>query len=230
MGLASGDGLKPVLAKDSTNAATSGPLESVRGKTPFATRPWTGRLSRIMASLLLLLGIWQLGGGLYIHAKALAAQVLLQNAWHRTLQGESRARPWSWADTWPVARIRVPRLAVDQLVVAGASGRSLAFGPGHVDGTAKPGDAGNLVISGHRDTHFGWLAKVKPGEEIILELPDGGHRNYLVMQGSIHHESETGILGQAGFPLLTLITCYPFDAIRPGGPLRYVVTARTSDS
>ena len=190
-------------------------------------RHLTGRLSRIIAGLLLLLGIWQLGGGLYIHAKALAAQVLLQNAWHRALQGESRARPWPWADTWPVARIRVPRLSVDQLVVAGASGRSLAFGPGHVDGTAKPGDPGNLVISGHRDTHLSWLAKVKPGDEITLELPDGGRRKYLALQGAIHHEFETGILRQTGFPLLTLITCYPFEAIRPGGPLRYVVTART---
>lgn len=191
---------------------------------------WVHRVSRIIVSLLLLLGIWQLGASTYIHAKAIAAQLLLQSAWHRTLQGEPRARPWPWADTWPVARIRVPGLAVDQLVVAGASGRSLAFGPGHVDGTAKPGDAGNLVISGHRDTHFSWLARVKPGEEIILELPDGGQRNYRVVRGAIHHESETGLLDQGVFPMLRLITCYPFDAIRPGGPLRFVVTARTSDS
>ncbi len=189
-----------------------------------------GKLPRILASLLLILGIWQLGGGLYIHAKAVVAQMLLQQAWDRTLEGEARARPWPWADTWPVARIRVPRLQVDQLVLAGASGRSLAFGPGHVDGTAAPGSDGNLVISGHRDTHFSWLARVKDGDEIILELPDGGRRNYQVVAQSIHHESATGLLEQSGFPMLRLITCYPFDAIMPGGPLRFVVTARTLTS
>ncbi len=186
-----------------------------------------GKLPGILASLLLILGIWQLGGGLYIHAKAVVAQMLLQQAWDRTLQGEARARPWPWADTWPVARIRVPGLQVDQLVLAGASGRSLAFGPGHVDGTAAPGSDGNLVISGHRDTHFSWLARVKDGDEIILELADGGQRNYQVVEQSIHHESETGLLEQSAFPMLRLITCYPFDAIFPGGPLRFVVTART---
>lgn len=185
------------------------------------------KLPRILAGLFLILGIWQLGGGLYIHAKAIVAQVLLQQAWERTLRGEAQVRPWPWADTWPVARIRVARLKVDQLVLAGASGRSLAFGPGHVDGTAAPGSDGNLVISGHRDTHFSWLARVKAGEEIILELADGGQRNYQVVQQSIHHESETGLLQRGGFPMLRLITCYPFDAIIPGGPLRFVVTAIT---
>ena len=189
-----------------------------------------GKLPRILAGLFLILGVWQLGGGLYIHAKAIVAQILLQQAWDRTLQGESRVRPWSWADTWPVARIRVSRLKVDQLVLSGASGRSLAFGPGHVDGTASPASDGNLVISGHRDTHFSWLARVKAGDEIILELPDGGQRNYQVVQQSIHHESETGLLEQSGFPMLRLITCYPFGAIIPGGPLRFVVTATTSTS
>lgn len=197
---------------------------------PCRERPGMLRLSRIIVSLLLILGIWHLGGGLYIHAKAMLAQVLLHKAWDKTLQGESHVRPWPWADTWPVARIRVPGLLVDQLVLAGASGRSLAFGPGHVDGSAAPGSDGNTVISGHRDTHFSWLARVKIGDEIILEMPDGEQRNYQVMQRSIHHESETGLLDQGGFPLLRLITCYPFDAIMPGGSLRFVLTASASTS
>jgi len=215
----------------STGSAVSGissPLDRIDTVAAASSKPWAGKLSRMIAGLLLVLGIWHLGGGLYIHAKALLAQVLLQQAWDRTLQGETQVRPWPWADTWPVARIRAPRLAVDQLVLAGASGRSLAFGPGQLDGTAVPGSEGNLVISGHRDTHFSWLARIAPGEEIILELPDGGRINYRVARRSIHHESATGLLGQGGFPMLTLITCYPFDAIMPGGPLRFVVTATTS--
>ena len=205
-----------------------GPLHGRDTYPVRSSNSWAGKLSRVIASLLLLLGIWHLGGGLYIHAKAVLAQMLLQQAWARTLQGEEQVRPWSWADTWPLVRIRVPRLAVDQLVLAGASGRTLAFGPGHVDGTAAPGSEGNLVISGHRDTHFSWLARVEPGEEIILELADGRRINYRVAGWSIHHESETGLLGQGRSSMLTLITCYPFDAIIPGGALRFVVTATTS--
>ncbi len=189
-------------------------------------KPRAVRSDRVIIILLLLLGIWQVGGGLYIHAKAALAQVLLRQAWDRALQGESQARPWPWADTWPMARIMVPGLAVDQLVLAGASGRSLAFGPGHVDGTARPGTGGNQVISGHRDTHFKWLARLRDGDEIVLESTDGEQRNYQVVQRSIHHESETGLLVQGGHPVLRLITCYPFDAIVPGGPLRFVVTAK----
>jgi len=182
----------------------------------------------VLVACLLCFGFWQLGQGAYIPAKAWLAQELMQRAWIRGTQGVDQPVPWPWADTWPVARIRAPRLAVDQLVLAGASGRSLAFGPGQLDGTAVPGSEGNLVISGHRDTHFSWLARIAPGEEIILELPDGGRINYRVARRSIHHESATGLLGQGGFPMLTLITCYPFDAIMPGGPLRFVVTATTS--
>ena len=217
------------------NISTGGPgsgvpgsLNAIERHAAGRYRPGAGKIGRVIAGLLLVFGTWQLGGGLYIHAKALLAQVLLQQAWDRTLRGETRARPWPWADTWPVARIRVPGLAVDQLVLAGASGRSLAFGPGHVDGTATPGSGGNLVISGHRDTHFSWLARVTAGDGIVLDLPDGGQKNYRVVRRSVHHESETGLLGQRGSPMLTLITCYPFDAIMPGGPLRFVVTATTS--
>ncbi len=184
------------------------------------------RWSKVLALLLLLSGIWYLGGAVAIHAKAILAQVLLQQAWDTTLKGGEQIKPWPWADTWPVARIRVSRLGVDQLVLAGASGRTLAFGPGQVDGTSLSGRQNNRVISGHRDTHFSWLAEVQDGDEIMLELPDGGQRNYQVVQRSIHHESETELLLDQGVPLLRLITCYPFDAIIPGGPLRFVVTGR----
>ena len=61
------------------------------------------------------LGCWQLGSGLWIQAKAELAQVLLERAWEKTLAGEARARPWPWADTWPVARLRIPSSGVDQI-------------------------------------------------------------------------------------------------------------------
>ena len=78
-----------------------------------------------------LCGVWQLGLGAWIHAKAMLAQSLLETAWSETLRTGKEVKPWPWADTWPVARLTVPRLGIRRIVLAGASGSSLAFGPGH---------------------------------------------------------------------------------------------------
>lgn len=177
---------------------------------------------------LLLFGGWQAGHGLYIPAKAALAQVLLRDAWDRTRAGERQARPWSWADTWPVARLRVARLGVDQIVLAGAGGQSLAFGPGHVAGTPAPGTPGNAVLGGHRDTSFRFLQDLRPRDEITLETPDGTIHRYRVAGSRIvdHRNANIPLAGEES--RLTLVTCYPFDALAPGGPLRYVVEAESA--
>jgi hypothetical protein len=64
-----------------------------------------------------------------------------------TLSGGETVKPWPWADTWPIARLSAPRHGVDLFVLAGATGRTLAFGPGHVDGTARPGRPGCSHVS-----------------------------------------------------------------------------------
>ncbi len=171
------------------------------------------------------LGLWQLGGGLYIHAKAALAQALLSEAWADTLSGSGEVRPWPWADTWPVARLRVPALAVDQIVLAGSSGRTLAFGPGHMTGTAEPGRPGHAIIGGHRDTHFAFLAQLKPDTVLRLQRPDGVWRHYRVTGTAVVDVRRARLLQNDGPSVLTLVTCYPFDAVEPGGPLRYLVQA-----
>jgi sortase A len=171
-------------------------------------------------------GAWQLGEGAWLEAKARLAQLLLQQAWSQTLDGEQQVRPWPWADTWPVARMQVQRLGVDQIVLSDASGRSMAFGPGHVTGTGRPGSGGNSAISGHRDTHFRFLQRLTAGDHLDLTLKDGKKRSYRITGAAVHHKDETWLLHETGDERLTLITCYPFDAIVPGGPMRYVVQAR----
>lgn len=185
------------------------------------------RLLQAAAIIALAISLWQLGQGGYIQAKAWLAQVLIKQAWARTLEGEPQTKPWPWADTWPVARISVPGRDIERFVLAGANGRSIAFGPGHVFGTPLPGEAGNSVVGAHRDTHFAFLRDVRPGEEIVVQKSAGGTRRYRVTGAEIADKSETRVLAQApGETRLTLITCYPFDALRAGGPLRYVVTAK----
>lgn len=183
-----------------------------------------------VAAVLLGVALWQFGQGAYIHAKARLAQYLIAAAWTRTLAGEAHVKPWPWADTWPIARLRVPRLNVDLYVLAGASGRTLAFGPGHLDGTAAPGAAGNSVLAAHRDTHFAFLAALRPGDEILVDTPVHRSRRYVVVDHRIVDEHDLRVLQPNVAPQLTLVTCYPFDAVRPGGPLRYVVQAAVRGS
>ena len=116
---------------------------------------------KVLIVLLPLCGLWFMGQASYIHAKAVFAQLLLETAWTETLNGQKEVKPWPWADTWPIARLSAPALGISRIVLAGASGSSLAFGPGHLFGSSSPGEKGNVIISGHRDTHFSFLEKIK---------------------------------------------------------------------
>lgn len=185
---------------------------------------------RGLSLLALVLGTGCLLYGAYIPAKARLAQVLLDAAWERRLAGAPDTRPWPWADTRPLARLRQPRLGIDQVVLEGASGRVLAFGPAHVPGSAWPGEAGNVVISGHRDTHFSWLAALRDGDELVLETQDGRDLHYRVKHTAVHHETEVALLDPLAGDQLRLLTCYPFEAVVAGTPQRYVVTALPAPS
>src|SRR6185295_2381085 len=118
---------------------------------------------RLIVLALLLLGLGALVQGSWIFCKAAFAQVLLRRAWAEARAGAPQARPWPWADTWPVARLMSPVRGVDLIVLEGATGSSMAFGPGHVQGSAAPGSLGNVALAGHRDTHFRFLQQLAPG-------------------------------------------------------------------
>jgi len=184
-----------------------------------------GRPALALAACVAAIGLWQIGAGLYIPAKALVAQVMLNDAWRRTIGGVTRAKPWPWADTWPVARLRVPKHGIDQIVLAGATGRTIAFGPGHLDGTPLPGTPGNSIIGGHRDTSLAFLERVAVGEHLSIDTTDGAHITYRVTGHRIVDASRPWPSPDVAERHLTLVTCYPFDAIVPGGPLRYLVFA-----
>jgi sortase A len=166
-----------------------------------------------------------LGSGGYLYGKAQVGQWLLHRAWLRTQASGKPIAPWPWADTQPQARLLAPAQHVDLLVLAGASGRTLAWGPAHLDNSAAVGAAGNAVVSGHRDTHFRFLASVAIGDSLVIERADGNRIVYRVSDIAIADARALAIPRDTERPTLTLITCYPFDAVVPGGPLRYIVTA-----
>ncbi len=186
---------------------------------------FTARLLAGLMVSLLAIGLWQVGDGSWIYAKARLAQFLLQRAWSRALTGAAMPKPWPWADTWPVAQLHMQRPPVDLIVLAGAYGRTLAFGPGHVTSTALPGEHGTVVLTGHRDTHFRFLKDVRPKDQLDLTGPDGITRYYTVTERLVMDSRRESIPMRHDREELILVTCFPFDAIMPGGPLRYVVRA-----
>lgn len=168
--------------------------------------------------------VWQLSGAAWIEVKAGLGQLLLERAWSQVREGDENARPWPWADTSPVARLHVPGLEIRQLVLAGDDGSTLAWGPGLVSGPEVWGDAENTMISAHRDTHFRFLKDLETGQQVWLETPRGDMHKWRVDEARVVDSRYTAPDLSAPGPLLTLVTCYPFDAVEAGGPLRYVVS------
>lgn len=179
----------------------------------------------VAAAIVFVCGALVFGRGALIPIKAIVAQQLLQSAWQRSRGADEAHRPWPWADTWPIARLHVERLGVSQVILAGTNGAALAFGPGHLFASARPGGNGNTVFAGHRDTHFSYLGDLRVGDRLELELRAGGTAVYTVRSTRIVHELDAVVIAESGRAMLTLITCYPFDAVFSGGPLRYAVVA-----
>jgi sortase A len=179
----------------------------------------------VLVAALIAIGTWQVAAAGWIHAKAIFAQHLIARAWITARDGGPARRPWPWADMRPIARLTVPSLGIDLYVLDASSNRALAFGPAHVNGTASPGRFGNSVIVAHRDTHFAFLRDLSPNDEIDIEIAKGDLARYRVREVAIVDQGETRVLDAADAQQLTLITCYPFDAVQPGTPLRYVVIA-----
>ena len=179
----------------------------------------------ILAGLIALAGVAQLGNGTFLAAKAVVAQWLMEHAWNRSRVGATQVKPWFWADTWPVARLRAPAADADLIVLAGMSGRTLAFGPAWLQASSWPGRPGTALIAGHRDTHFAFLKRLRPDDHLGLETADGRQRWYRIVRAGVVDSRSTRLALVESGERLVLVTCYPFNAIQPGGPLRWVVEA-----
>lgn len=180
-------------------------------------------------TMIALAGALLVGKGLYMKAKAELSQVLLQRSFAAELSGETGAKPWPWADFTTEAEITAPRLGETAVVLAGASGEALAFGPAHLSNTPQPGDSGTAVIAAHRDTHFRWLKDVKPGDLLVVTRKDGRRLAFRAGEGRVARWDESGIDADAAGHNLVLATCWPFDATTRG-PMRYIVTAELIDA
>lgn len=180
----------------------------------------------VLAGILLvaLAGLMLVGKGFYMKAKAEVSQVLLKRSFTAQLSGETNAKPWPWADFSTEAEITAPRIGETAVVLSGASGEALAFGPARLANTPAPGEPGTSVIAAHRDTHFRWLKDVKPGDLLVITRTDGTSLTFRAGVSRIARWDESGINADAPGRNLVLATCWPFDATEQG-PLRYIVDA-----
>ena len=161
----------------------------------------------------------------YMRMKAAMAGVLIEHAWSRSTDDGRPHRPWNWADMHPLALLEVERLGERCIVLTGAGGESLAFGIGHVSGTATPNHPGNCVLAGHRSTTMSWLGDLRTGDRCRLTTPDTVV-TYRVAGARVVDRRDVSVLEPPNEgSCLTLVTCYPLDGILPGNE-RYVVTAR----
>ena len=178
-------------------------------------------------SLLAALGFsaWQWGQAASVQAKAWLAPILIARAWTDSQVHDVDVKPWPWADTWPVAKLTVPTLGIEQYVLAGANGAALPFGPGHLSGTSLPGQHGTVVIAGHRDTHFEFTQNLEPGTKIVLESRDRRRSFYRVMRKRIVDARTEELAVDDNQNRLILVTCEPTSTFSARGPFRLVVSA-----
>jgi sortase A len=187
------------------------------------------KLLRIAITLTLVAGCCLTSRAVYLHAKAELAGILIHRAWEYSLRDGKPHPPWSWADTYPVARLRIPRLGYDEIVLEGATPRTLAFGPARLFSGANLGEPGNLQFAGHRTSWFRPLEAVALADEIEIQWFDARshrlrRRIYTVGQIQIVTPEDASLLAPTSDDALTLVTCYPFGR-SPRSPQRFFVRA-----
>ena len=193
----------------------------------FGRRPafWIAAAALAGGAAIALSALWTPG-------KAVLGQYLLSAAYERARSGEEHAKPWSWADVSPLAKLRFPGLDdAERLVLDQASGEAMAWGPGWIRGSAPLGEPGLSAVAAHRDTHFALLKDLNPGDPIDLETLDGRKGRYRVVKGEVVDSRIWKMPVIVDGPdMLALSTCWPFDALQPG-PMRYVIfAAREKDA
>ena len=119
--------------------------------------------------------------------------------------------------------IEIPRLGMSVVVREGVDESTLSRAVGLVPGTARPGDSGNIVLAGHRDTFFRPLRGIEVEDTIKLVVPPHTYE-YRVESLRVVKPQEVSVMDSRGVDELTLVTCYPFRYIGPA-PDRFIVRA-----
>ncbi len=177
-------------------------------------------------SCLLALGFFTPAEARFPVADIALAQPLMQKAWeqadHRgVLEIERR-----WPGAFPAFRLVAEKGEVDLIVLSGSSSRTLALGPGHLATSALPGETGNTVVTGRRDTFFRFLSALEVDDSIVVETLSGKKHLYRVVGIDVVDARRSSVVLDTPQSMLSLITGYPFDPAEPADALSFVVTAK----
>jgi sortase A len=175
--------------------------------------------------VLLATGLLALGYAAYVVADAKAYQTIEQRRFEQGRQNAAAAP--ALVDGGSIGEIQIPRLGLTAIVVQGDSAAILQRAVGHLADTALPGESGNVVLAGHRDTFFRPLKRVHAGDAITLKTRDGDFE-YLVESTAVVPPSDVQVLEPRGGRTLTLITCFPFSYLG-SAPDRFIVRARETE-
>ena len=174
------------------------------------------------------------GGGYFsfqalkIEVKAKVAQVLLEYTWNKSLKENKSYKPWPSFDGYPILKLEIPRYNITQIVLEGTSGQALAFGPAFHKETYLPSSNKITAISSHRDSHGEYIKNLKIGDILKLQDLDNNWHTYKIEEFLIVNVKDAVNINKRN--RLLLITCYPFDALLSGTPLRYIVSAINIES
>ena len=139
-------------------------------------------------------------------------------------QGEPVPAPFTLHEGDLVGRLEIPRLETKAVIFEGTTNETLARGAGHYSKSAVPGEKGNVVLAGHRDSFFRSLQDIHEGDEVSLTTAQGRFR-YIIDSTTVVNPDAVEVLRPTRGATLTLITCYPFRFIG-NAPQRYIVRGR----
>jgi len=122
-----------------------------------------------------------------------------------------------------LGRIQIPRVGLSAIIAEGRDPKTLRRAVGHLPGTSFPGEPGNVVLAGHRDSHFRGLRHVRRGDRVRIMTPDGEF-DYRIASTDVVAPDNTEVLRATEERTLTLVTFFPFDVFGPA-PRRFIVLA-----
>jgi len=183
------------------------------------------KFKMICAAAIALLAISIIAYSAYLPTKAWLSEKLIARSWEIAKNTQQPLPPWPWADTTAIAKMTVPSLNKSIVLLKGIDATSLAFSAGVMHQYSQLNTSSPFVVAGHRDTHFSFLDTLKQKDKITIENIDGYKQQYQIYNIEIVDSNKTPLLINADASTLMLITCYPFNALRAGGSLRYVISA-----
>jgi sortase A len=180
-----------------------------------------------VARVLFVGGIVALGYAAWVDFDAKAYQSAERMRFVQARQGAPVEPEPVPAEGHSIGELQIPRLELSAMVVQGDSAAILQRAVGHLADTALPGEAGNVVLAGHRDTFFRPLKGVRAGDAITLKTPRGDFA-YVVESTAIVSPTDLRVLQATEGRTLTLITCFPFSYLG-SAPDRFIVRARETE-